>query len=183
VCLYISLHETWYIYVSWNLSPSERVLYKSLPSVCVCICMPPVAGRQRLRNHVPATMNTCNNRRIVGHIIFYAVRVAWKESRQWVRPRTSCYIPGTFNSRLVRVGAVKTNAIISIAYSFYTGLEFCSSVNMTRPRVSTNEQLQCCSLLLVPGAVTAAHALSCGRVYYSTFCISEVAFKPPYSVN
>jgi hypothetical protein len=35
---------------------------------------------QRLGKHVPAATNTCNNRRIVGPVIFYVVRVLSKDS-------------------------------------------------------------------------------------------------------
>jgi hypothetical protein len=36
-------------------------------------------------------MNTRKNRRIDGRVVFYAVRVVSKESRQLVLPRTSCF--------------------------------------------------------------------------------------------
>jgi hypothetical protein len=36
---------------------------------------PPIVGRQRLGKHVSAATNTGNSRRIVGRVIFYAVRV------------------------------------------------------------------------------------------------------------
>jgi hypothetical protein len=72
------------------------VLYKSLPSVCVSVCVsllslqgniplkfiPPFGARQRLGKHFPAATNT-RNRRIVGRVIFYSVRVISKESL-WV---------------------------------------------------------------------------------------------------
>jgi hypothetical protein len=47
------------------------------------MCIPPIVARQRLGKHVPETMNTHNNRRNVGRVIFYAVRVLSKE-REWI---------------------------------------------------------------------------------------------------
>jgi hypothetical protein len=74
--------------------PISTAYFINLPSVymCVCVsllsllgngsikCIPPNVARQRLGNHVTAATNTCNNRQIVGRIIFYAVRVISKES-------------------------------------------------------------------------------------------------------
>jgi hypothetical protein len=51
-------------------------------NLCVCLCIPFSGARQRLSNHVPAATNT-HNRRIVGHVVFCAVRVSSKESL-WV---------------------------------------------------------------------------------------------------
>jgi hypothetical protein len=42
---------------------------------------PPIVARQRLGKHVPAATNTQNNRRTVGCVVFYKVRVISKESR------------------------------------------------------------------------------------------------------
>jgi hypothetical protein len=61
------------------LSPSQRLLRKSLPSVCT-----PIVARQQLGKHVPAGKNTCNNKIIVGCLVFYTVHVVSKESL-WVR--------------------------------------------------------------------------------------------------
>jgi hypothetical protein len=44
---------------------------------------PLILARQRFGEHVPAAMNTCNNRRTAGSVVFYAVRVVSKES-VWV---------------------------------------------------------------------------------------------------
>jgi hypothetical protein len=91
-------------------------------SLCVCMCIPHVVATQRPGKDVPAAKNTRNNtrrkivrsvfldlciplpllgknsaktfplqRRIVGDV-FYAVRIAPKESRRLVLPRTSCLI-------------------------------------------------------------------------------------------
>jgi hypothetical protein len=70
------------------------ILQKCVPLVCVpvCVslvsslgkgslkCIPPFCDRQRLCKPVPAATNTRNNRRIVGCVIFSAVRVLLKES-------------------------------------------------------------------------------------------------------
>jgi hypothetical protein len=93
-CLYISpyqllnactnLYETWYAY-RWNWAHLNGVLHKTLPSVCVCMCIDPVVAKQRLGRHVSATTNTrhSTSKRIVWPVIFYAVRVLLKESL-WV---------------------------------------------------------------------------------------------------
>jgi hypothetical protein len=59
------------------------MLHKSLPSACVCICIPSIVARQRFGKHVHAATNTSNNRRTVGRFVFYAVRVVSNESL-WV---------------------------------------------------------------------------------------------------
>jgi hypothetical protein len=67
--------------VSWHLSPSQRLTsYTPAISLCVCLCIPPVVATQRLGKHVLAAANRGYNRRIVGSVIFCAVRVLWKES-------------------------------------------------------------------------------------------------------
>jgi hypothetical protein len=59
-------------------------------SVCL---YPPNVARQWLGKHVPAA--TRNNRKNIGGVVFYAVRVVSKESRRLVLPRTSCWFGGT----------------------------------------------------------------------------------------
>jgi hypothetical protein len=49
----------------------------------VCMYISPTVARQRLGKHVPSAMNTRKNRKIVGHVIFYAVHTVSKESL-WV---------------------------------------------------------------------------------------------------
>jgi hypothetical protein len=44
--------------ISWHLSPSQRFIYNSLPSVCFCIYIPPIVVRQRLGKNVTAATNT-----------------------------------------------------------------------------------------------------------------------------
>jgi hypothetical protein len=51
-------------------------------SVCLYLYPPPFGDRQRLGKHVPAAVNTRNNRKIVGRVNFYAVRVLSKESQR-----------------------------------------------------------------------------------------------------
>jgi hypothetical protein len=46
--------------------------------------------------HVPTATNTRNSRRIVGRVIFYAVRVMSTESRQPVLPKTVLYMNDSF---------------------------------------------------------------------------------------
>jgi hypothetical protein len=58
----------------------------------VCTCIPPIVARQRLGKNVTARKKyTDNNRRIVGYVIFYAVRVVSEGSKRLVLPRTSCF--------------------------------------------------------------------------------------------
>jgi hypothetical protein len=61
----------------------SAVLHKSLPSVCVSMCVPVLVSRQRLGKHVPAVKNIRNNKGIVGRVVFYLVRVLSRESL-WV---------------------------------------------------------------------------------------------------
>jgi hypothetical protein len=75
--------------VSWQLSPSQWSTSQIRPnSLCACMCISLIVVRQQLDKHVPAATNTLNNRKIVGCVIFYAVRVLSKE-RMWA----SLYIP------------------------------------------------------------------------------------------
>jgi hypothetical protein len=68
------LSETWHEYYgTW--AHLNGVLHKPHPSVCVS----PNVAKQRLGRHVPAATNT-HNRRLVGGVVFYAVRVLSKES-------------------------------------------------------------------------------------------------------
>jgi hypothetical protein len=96
--VWTNLYETWYLYND-NWAHLNGVLHKSLPSVCVSVCVslvslqgngsvkfiPPFSARQRLGKHVPAAKNTSNNIRIVKRVISYAVRVLSQESL-WVCP-------------------------------------------------------------------------------------------------
>jgi hypothetical protein len=75
-----------------NWAHLNGILHKSFPSLCVSLLsllcnglvksIPPFGARQRFGIHVRMEMIACN-RRIVGHVIFYAVRVLSKESL-WV---------------------------------------------------------------------------------------------------
>jgi hypothetical protein len=68
-----------YVYVNEPESISTaNFINISHQSVCLYV-YPLIVARQRLGRHVPAAMNTRNNRRIVGGIIFYTVRVVIKE--------------------------------------------------------------------------------------------------------
>jgi hypothetical protein len=68
---------------AYFINPSNK-------SVCLYLHLYFVA-RQRLGKYVTEVTNTRNERRIVGKAIFYAVVVLWKERRQSVITRTSCY--------------------------------------------------------------------------------------------
>jgi hypothetical protein len=73
------------VFISRHLNPSQQHTYKSLPSVCVSVCVSLLTllakgsincihsfvTRQRLSNHVPVAMNTRNNRRIVGRVCLW----------------------------------------------------------------------------------------------------------------
>jgi hypothetical protein len=60
----------------------------------VCLYMyPTIAARQRLRINVNAATNThAKLGKIVGRVVFYAVRLISKECRLSVLPVTSCYV-------------------------------------------------------------------------------------------
>jgi hypothetical protein len=62
----------------------------SYQSVCLYV-YPSTVARQWLGKNVSAAMNTnVNTRRIVGRVVFYAVRVVSTESRGLVLPRPFC---------------------------------------------------------------------------------------------
>jgi hypothetical protein len=84
-----NLYETWYVYHgTW--AHLNGILHKSLPLVCVSLCVSPIVARQRLGKSVSGNEYARNNRRIVGRVVFCAVRVVWNESRWLFFPRTSC---------------------------------------------------------------------------------------------
>lgn len=74
------------------------VFYKSLLLAFVV--------RHRLSENLTAAANTRNYRRIVGLVVFYAVRVMSKESRRLVLFRPSCLSTGIWNDSRVFPGAV-----------------------------------------------------------------------------
>jgi hypothetical protein len=78
LCMYIFALES--ISTAYFINPSHQ-------SVCLYV-YPLIVARQRLSKHVPATMNTRNNRRIVERPDFNTVSVLSKESL-WAR----LYIP------------------------------------------------------------------------------------------
>jgi hypothetical protein len=53
------------------------------------MCSPPIVTSQRLDRNVTAATNTRNNRRIVGPVVYSALRVVLKADRRVVLPRTS----------------------------------------------------------------------------------------------
>jgi hypothetical protein len=82
------------IYIMAPQSISAAYLF--LPSACVSVYvslisllgrvkyMPPSIARQWLAKHFPAASNILNNRRMIGRVIFYEVRVLSTDS-VWIR--------------------------------------------------------------------------------------------------
>jgi hypothetical protein len=60
------------ISTTYFINPSHQ-------SVCLYV-YPPIVAKQLLGKHVPAAMNTFNNIRIAGRVLFCASRVISKES-------------------------------------------------------------------------------------------------------
>jgi hypothetical protein len=58
------------------ITTPETILHKSLPSVCLFVCVSLLSNvaRQRLGKLVPAATYKHNNRRVVGDSVLYAVR-------------------------------------------------------------------------------------------------------------
>jgi hypothetical protein len=76
--VWTNLYETRYVLDTW--AHLNGGLHKSLPSVCVSVCVShPIVARQQIGKHFPTAKNTRNNRS-VGRVVFYAVRVVIKES-------------------------------------------------------------------------------------------------------
>jgi hypothetical protein len=63
-CLNQSLWKL--VCTSWTWANLNGVLHKSLTSVCVCMCIPPIVARQRLDKHVAATRNCWRCRFLCG---------------------------------------------------------------------------------------------------------------------
>jgi hypothetical protein len=82
------------IYVMANDPISRNYFINPPSSVCVSGCVSllsllgkgsenfitPFTARQRLGKHAAVAMNTYNNRRIIDHVIFYAVNILSKKS-------------------------------------------------------------------------------------------------------
>jgi hypothetical protein len=80
-CINLWMPEPIFMKLGMYIMAPEPILTASLPSVCVSLCVS-LLSRQQHSKHVPAATNTLNNNRI-GRVVFYAVRVASKESL-WV---------------------------------------------------------------------------------------------------
>jgi hypothetical protein len=81
-----------------ELSSMAYIINPSHQSMCMHV-YPLIVARQLFgKNVTGGNEYTSNNRRIFGHVVFYAVRVLSKESRLLVLPRTSCYALFTRNS-------------------------------------------------------------------------------------
>jgi hypothetical protein len=65
-----------------NTSNNRRIVGRGCLWLCLCIPL------SLLGNNSAKTIP--RQRRIVGGVVFYAVRVVWKESRRLVLPKTSC---------------------------------------------------------------------------------------------
>jgi hypothetical protein len=72
-----------YVHAAQNTCNNRRTVRRVCLWVCVCIPL------SLLRNNSLKTFP--RQRRIVGGVIFYAVRVVSKESRRSVLPRSSCF--------------------------------------------------------------------------------------------
>jgi hypothetical protein len=81
--MYIMASEP--ITTAYFTNPSHQFV-----SVCVSLlslpgndsfkCIHPFGARQQLGKHIPAATNTRYNRRIVGRVVFYPVRILSKEN-------------------------------------------------------------------------------------------------------
>jgi hypothetical protein len=94
-----------------------------LLSVCVCLCIPPIVARQRLGKKVSALTNIhATIKELSERVVFYAVRVVSKESRELVLPRTYCFTSET----LVQ------NSKGSVTIRYYLWYELCVERKMCR---------------------------------------------------
>jgi hypothetical protein len=73
-------------------------LHKSLPSVCSAVYLTPRRCLSVALKHNIGNEYTSNNRRIVGRVVFYAVRVLLRKIRRLVLPRTSYFLEHFPNS-------------------------------------------------------------------------------------
>jgi hypothetical protein len=97
--------------MSWHLSPSQRLLHKSLPSVCVSVCSPIVA-RQRLGKNVTAATNMQETLEELLNAPFLYDPCLIKESRRLVLPRAFCLELLRFNLNIFycsNTGIVSSN--------------------------------------------------------------------------
>jgi hypothetical protein len=101
----------------WNENCHRKPKYfeKTCPNACSVKCIPQFGARQRLSKHVSAATNTCYNRRIVGRVVFYAVRVVSNKNKRLVLPRTSWF---TIISHITYTRSKQQlTAVISVNYS------------------------------------------------------------------
>jgi hypothetical protein len=121
-CLNQSLWN--FVHITWQLNPSRRRTYKSLPSFCVSLCVSLLSflgngsaktrhflcgpclikGESALCLCIPLSLLGNNSvktfprqQRIVGGIVFYAVRFVTKERRRAVLPRISFFLKMRIN--------------------------------------------------------------------------------------
>jgi hypothetical protein len=72
-----NIYETWYVYHGTWVH-LNGVIHKSLPSVRVSAYVSLIVARQRLSKNVTAATST-HNTRIIGRVVFCAVRVVSRE--------------------------------------------------------------------------------------------------------
>jgi hypothetical protein len=72
--VWTNLYETMYVYHGTRAHLSS-VIDKSLPSVCVYMCIPLSLLDKGPVKTLPSNEYTCNNRRSLGHVVLCAVRV------------------------------------------------------------------------------------------------------------
>jgi hypothetical protein len=76
--------------------PISTTYYINPSHQSVCLYVYPIIAMQRLgKNVIAGNEYTRNNRRIVGSVVFYAVRVMSKKLMRLVLPRTSCFYLST----------------------------------------------------------------------------------------
>jgi hypothetical protein len=127
--------------------PISTAYFINPSSVCVCVCVCVhvyvytllLLGSGSVK-HYRGNAYKCSSWRIVGHIVFFAVRIISKESRRLVLPRTSCLILIFFlevqrGSRCLAVSAaVKFTCILHFQYLFQYNSVDSWSMQVVSPR-------------------------------------------------
>jgi hypothetical protein len=104
VCFYhcniITIYSTSSLLSIFRQSKSR--LMRSPEAVSLCVCIPLIVSRQRLGKRVSMAKNSHN--RIIGCVVFSAVRIVSKESRRLFLPKTSSLNLADFLSGTIAVG-------------------------------------------------------------------------------
>jgi hypothetical protein len=111
------------------------------------MCISLSGARQRLGKHLSAVTNKHNNRRIVGGVVFYMVRVVSKESMRLVLPRTFCYVYKetavfSFRSKIVCLYIQKNVAIKGIPNADITRINYDKKRDGSKARKKANHTPQ-----------------------------------------